>query len=66
VKQIGNLGTKVLSKHRVTDVIIDHNLQVKTVVCGDEILDADAIIFSAGITGLKQIVSITPSLQSYE
>jgi uncharacterized protein with NAD-binding domain and iron-sulfur cluster len=35
VKQIGNLGTKVLSKHRVTDVIIDHNLQVKTVVCGD-------------------------------
>ena len=66
VKQIGNLGTKVLSKHRVTDVIIDHNLQVKTVVRGDEILDADAIIFSVCIIGMKKVVSITPSLQSYE
>ncbi len=30
VKQIGSLGAKVLSKHRVTDVIIDYNLQIKS------------------------------------
>lgn len=66
VKQIGSLGAKVLFKHRVTDVIIDHNLQVKSLGCGDKIFDANTVIFSVGITGMKKIVASSPSLQSYE
>lgn len=64
VQQIEKLGARVLSKHKVTDVIIDSNDQVKGVVCNDEIFDADAVIFSVGVTGMKKIVSSSPSLQN--
>ncbi|MTJ08666.1 FAD-dependent oxidoreductase [Anabaena sp. UHCC 0204] len=64
VQQIEKLGARVLSKHKVTDVIIDSNECVKGVVCGDEIFDADAVIFAVGVTGMKKIVSSSPSLQN--
>ncbi|MTJ52311.1 FAD-dependent oxidoreductase [Anabaena sp. UHCC 0253] len=64
VQQIEKLGARVLSKHKVTDVIIDSNECVKGVVCGDEIFDADAVIFSVGVTGMKKIVSSSPTLQN--
>ncbi|TAF12238.1 MAG: FAD-dependent oxidoreductase [Nostocales cyanobacterium] len=66
VKKIENLGARVLSKHRVTDVIVDNNNQVKSVVCGDEVFDADAVIFAVGITGMKKIVASSPSLQNHQ
>jgi uncharacterized protein with NAD-binding domain and iron-sulfur cluster len=64
VKQIEQLGAKVLSRHRVNDVILGKNHQVKGVVCGDEVFDADAVIFAVGVTGMKKIVANSPSLQS--
>ncbi|MFM6138301.1 MAG: FAD-dependent oxidoreductase, partial [Sphaerospermopsis kisseleviana] len=64
VQQIEKLGARVLSQHKVTDVIIDSNDQVKGVVSNDQIFDADAVIFSVGVTGMKKMVSSSPSLQN--
>jgi uncharacterized protein with NAD-binding domain and iron-sulfur cluster len=64
VEQIEKAGAKILPKHRVTDLIIDSNNQAKSVVCGNEVFDADAVIFAVGITGMKKIISNSPSLQS--
>ncbi|AFY50844.1 hypothetical protein Nos7524_5119 [Nostoc sp. PCC 7524] len=65
VERIEKAGAKVLPKHRVTDLIIDSNNQATGVVCGDEVFDADAVIFAVGVTGMKKIVSSSPSLQSH-
>lgn len=62
VKQIEKAGARVLSRHRVTDVIVNNN-QVKGVVCGDEVFDADAVIFAVGVTGMKKIMASSSSLQ---
>jgi len=35
------------------------------VVCGDEVFDADAVIFAVGVSGMQKIVS-SPSLQSHK
>jgi len=53
VDNITKSGAKVLANKRVTDLITDGN-QVKGVVCGDEVFDADAVIFSVGISGMKK------------
>lgn len=64
VEQIEKAGAKGLANRRVTDLIIDDNNRATGVVCGDEIFEADAVIFAVGITGMKKIVSSSPSLQS--
>lgn len=64
VERIEKAGAKVLPKHRVTDLIIDSNNRATGVVCGNEVFEADAVIFAVGITGMKKIISSSPSLQS--
>ncbi|MBD2201132.1 FAD-dependent oxidoreductase [Calothrix sp. FACHB-1219] len=64
VDKIEKAGAKVLSKRRVTDVIIDDKNCAKGVVCGDEVFEADAVVFAVGVTGMKKIVANSPSLQS--
>ncbi|WP_017653583.1 hydroxysqualene dehydroxylase [Fortiea contorta] len=64
VKQIEKAGAKLLSNRRVTNIIVDSHNRATGVVCGDEIFDADAVIFAVGVTGMKKIVSISPNLQS--
>ncbi|MBD2388309.1 hydroxysqualene dehydroxylase [Cylindrospermum sp. FACHB-282] len=66
VKLIEKAGARVLPKHRVTDVIVDSNQRATGVVCGDEVFEADAVIFAVSVTGMKKIVSTSPSLQSCE
>jgi uncharacterized protein with NAD-binding domain and iron-sulfur cluster len=66
VERIEKAGARVLPKRRVTDLIVDSNHRAKAVICGDEVFDADAVIFAVGITGMKKIVSTSPSLQSRE
>ncbi|MGH2416098.1 MAG: hydroxysqualene dehydroxylase, partial [Microcystaceae cyanobacterium] len=63
VERIEKSGAKVLANRRVTDLIVDGNNQVTGVVCNHEIFDADAVIFAVGITGMKKILSNSPSLQ---
>ena len=64
VERIQQVGGKVFTQRRVTDLIIDSNNRATGVVCGDEVFDADAVIFAVGITGMQKIVSGSPSLQS--
>ncbi|NJM69541.1 MAG: FAD-dependent oxidoreductase [Scytonema sp. RU_4_4] len=63
VERIEKSGAKVLANHRVSDLIVDDKNQVTGVVCNDEVFDADAVIFAVGITGMKKILSSSPSLQ---
>lgn len=63
VEQIEQAGGKVLANKRVSDVQCRNN-QVTGVVCGDEIYEADAVIFSVGITGMKKIVAGSSALRN--
>ncbi|MBD2778020.1 hydroxysqualene dehydroxylase [Iningainema tapete] len=64
VQQMEKAGARVLANRRVTDLIVGSNNRATGVVCGEEVFDADAVIFAVGITGMKKIVSSSPSLQS--
>ncbi|MBW4646151.1 MAG: FAD-dependent oxidoreductase [Goleter apudmare HA4340-LM2] len=66
VEKIEKAGARLLPKRRVTDLIVDSNNRATGVVCGEETFDADAVIFAVGVTGMKKIVSTSPSLQSRE
>ena len=55
-EQIEKASGRILANHRVTDVRVGANNQIDAVVCGDEVFEADAVIFSVGITGMKKIV----------
>lgn len=65
VQQIEEVGGKVFTNKRVTDVILDEEGKAKGVVCGDEVFDADAVIFSVSVSGMKKIVSSSSTLQQY-
>ncbi|HEY9620230.1 MAG TPA: FAD-dependent oxidoreductase, partial [Crinalium sp.] len=69
VQRIEQAGGKVLTQRRVTDVILKPATstvrpQVQSVVCGDEVFDADAVIFAVGVSGMQKIVSNSPALRS--
>ncbi|NEP07153.1 MAG: NAD(P)-binding protein [Okeania sp. SIO2G4] len=64
VENIENLGGKVLTKQRVTDLIVDDNGKATKVVCEDQIFEADAVIFAVGISGMKKILAGSEALQS--
>ncbi len=57
VEQIEAAGGKILANQRVTDVRVGGNNEIDAVICGDEVFEADAVIFSVGITGMKKIVA---------
>lgn len=59
---IEQAGGKILANHRVSDVQVEHN-QVTAVVCGDQVFEADAVVFAVGISGLKKIVEQSRALK---
>ncbi len=61
-EQIEQAGGCILANHRVTDVRIGAGNKIDAVVCGDEVFEADAVIFSVGITGMKKIVGQSEGL----
>mgnify|MGYP002785084275 CR=1 FL=1 len=66
VEQIEKASGRVLTNRRVTDVLIDEqnsSPRVSGVVCGDEVFDADAVIFGVGISGMQKIVNASPHLR---
>ncbi len=65
VQQIEEVGGKVFTNKRVTDLVLDEEGKAKGVVCGDEVFDADAVIFSVSVSGMKKIVSSSSNLQKY-
>ncbi len=64
VKQIEQAGGRILANHRVSDVRVGPGNSVDAVICDDEIFEADAVIFSVGITGMKKIVAQSEVLRS--
>lgn len=61
--RIEKLGGKLLTNRRVSDIRLDESAsQITGVVCGEEVFEADAVIFSVGITGLKKIVAGSSTL----
>lgn len=65
VQRIEEIGGKVLTNKRVDDIILDENGAAKAVICGEEILEADAVIFAVSVSGMKKIVSGSQTLNSY-
>ena len=63
-EQIEKAGGRILSNHRVTDVRVSADNSVDAVICGEETFEADAVIFSVGITGMKKIVAQSEGLRS--
>lgn len=63
VEKIEYLGGKVLTQQRVTDIALDDRGEAKGVVCGETTFDADAVIFSVGISGMQAIISGSQSLR---
>jgi uncharacterized protein with NAD-binding domain and iron-sulfur cluster len=75
VQRIEQAGGKVFTQRRVTDLILadgDSGNGEKTgslptatgVVCGDEVFEADAVVFAVGVSGMQKIVSNSPALRS--
>ena len=71
VQQIEQAGGRVLTQRRVTDLLIQaeetggFQPQVTGVVCGDEVFEADAVIFAVGVTGMQKIVSSSAMLRQF-
>ncbi|MBW4681982.1 MAG: FAD-dependent oxidoreductase [Microcoleus vaginatus WJT46-NPBG5] len=63
-ERIEDAGGRILTERRVSDLKVDDAGNVTGVVCGDEVFEADAVIFSVGITGMKKIVAGSRTLQS--
>lgn len=72
VEQIERAGGRVLTQRRVTDLVIRPDdapgasasaSRITGVVCGDELFEADAVIFAVGITGMQKIVSGSAALR---
>lgn len=58
VRQISENGGRFLSRKRVSDLVLDEVTGAVTAVkCGDEVYEADAVVFSVGISGLQKIVA---------
>ena len=66
VEQIQKVGGKVLTNKRVNDIILDDSGTAQGVICGDEVFEADAVIFAVSVSGMKKIVSSSTSLQNYQ
>ncbi|MBW4650149.1 MAG: FAD-dependent oxidoreductase [Kastovskya adunca ATA6-11-RM4] len=66
VQQIEKAGGKVLINQRVNDVLLDEIGKTKGVVCGDEVFEADAVIFAVSVSGMKKIVSGSSTLKKYQ
>jgi uncharacterized protein with NAD-binding domain and iron-sulfur cluster len=64
VDRIVQAGGKVLAQKRVSDIRVDSAGKATGVVCGDEVFDADAVVFAVGVTGMQKIVSSSSHLQA--
>ena len=65
IAKIEELGGKVLTNKRVTDIAIDDTGKATAVICGEESFPAEAIISGISISGLKKIVAQSSTLRNY-
>lgn len=57
IDAIAMAGGEFRTNCRVSDVKLDESGQVTGVVCGDQVFEADAVIFAVSVTGMKKIVA---------
>jgi uncharacterized protein with NAD-binding domain and iron-sulfur cluster len=62
VQSIEKSGGKFLTGKRVSDLAVDESGKVTGVVCGEEVFDADEVIFAVGISGIQKIVTSSQTL----
>ncbi len=62
VQQIEKAGGRILANHRVSDIKLGGDNTVNAVICDDEVFEADAVIFSVGMTGMQKIVAQSEAL----
>ena len=65
IAKIEELGGKVLTNRRVTDMEVDGIGKATAVVCGEERFSAEAIISGISIAGMKKIVNQSKTLSHY-
>ncbi|WP_013321943.1 hydroxysqualene dehydroxylase [Gloeothece verrucosa] len=65
IEQIEKVGGKVLTNKRVDDLLLDETGKASGVVCGEEVFEADGVIFAVSVSGMKKIVSSSKVLQNY-
>lgn len=66
VQCIEQAGGKILTHRRVSNITLDSSGKATGVVCGDEVFDADVVIFAVGVSGMQKIVSNSSSLHKYK
>jgi uncharacterized protein with NAD-binding domain and iron-sulfur cluster len=65
IEKIEELGGKVLTNKRVTDIELDDTGNATAVICGDEKFVTDAIISGISIAGMKKIITQSKTLTNY-
>lgn len=63
IEAIKLAGGEVRTNARVTDLQFNESGKVIGVVCGDQVLSADAVIFAVSVTGMKKIVAQSAGLR---
>lgn len=66
VERIEQAGGRVLTQRRVSDLVLDSQGRASKVACGDEVFEADAVIFAVGVSGMQKIVLSSPSLRRHQ
>ena len=64
VEKIEQASGRILPNRRVSDVILAEDDRISGIICGDEVFEADAVIFAVGVTGMKKIVAGSRTLQA--
>ncbi len=65
IDKITELGGKVLTNKRVTDILIDQKGKATGVVCGEETFETEAVISGVSVTGIKKIINNSQNLSRY-
>lgn len=65
IAAIESYGGKVLTNHRVDDILLDAHGKAKGVVSGEEVFSAEAIILALSVSGIKKIVAQSQTLRNY-
>jgi uncharacterized protein with NAD-binding domain and iron-sulfur cluster len=65
IDKITELGGKVLTNKRVTDILINQEGKATGVVCGEETFETEAVISGVSVTGIKKIINNSQNLSRY-
>ena len=65
IDRIEQVGGKILTNKRVSDIVLDDTGKATGVICGEEFFAADAVISGVSVSGIKKIVASSNNLNRY-